>query len=66
MAQPITKTINFLRETRKEIAKVTWPTRKEVVTTTIMVGLMAIAFGLFFFVVDWAAGYLVGKILGMR
>ncbi len=62
----LSKITEFVNETRREIAKVTWPTRKEVLTTTAMIAVMAILFGVFFLVVDWVMGYVVGKILGMR
>lgn len=37
---------------RAEAAKITWPTRREVVTTTIMVLIMAALTSVFFFLVD--------------
>lgn len=48
MANPI----QFINETRAEIAKVVWPTRREVVVTTIMVFVMAVLMAVFFFLVD--------------
>ncbi len=55
----------FSRETRREVAKVTWPTRRETVVTTVMIVVMALLAGVFFFAVDAALGYGIGKILGM-
>ena len=49
MANPI----KFINETRAEVAKVVWPTRREVITTTIMVFIMAVITALFFSLVDW-------------
>lgn len=43
----------FLQQSRAEIAKVTWPSRREVTTTTIMVLIMAIVTAIFFFGVDF-------------
>ena len=37
---------------RAEVAKITWPTRREVMTTTIMVFIMAALASIFFFLVD--------------
>lgn len=48
MANPI----QFINETRAEIAKVVWPTRREVLMTTIMVFIMATLTAVFFFLVD--------------
>ena len=42
----------FIRQVRAETAKVVWPTRKETVTTGIMVIIMTGMLGLFFFAVD--------------
>ena len=39
----------FLRQVRAETAKVVWPTRKETMTTAIMVVIMTTLLGLFFF-----------------
>ena len=44
--------VKFIQETRAEIAKVVWPTRREVVLTTIMVFIMATLLAIFFSIVD--------------
>ncbi|MEL6532709.1 MAG: preprotein translocase subunit SecE [Pseudomonadota bacterium] len=49
MANPF----QFLQQTRAEVAKVIWPTRREVMVTTGMVFLLAVLAALFFFMVDW-------------
>ncbi|WP_299845705.1 preprotein translocase subunit SecE [uncultured Paracoccus sp.] len=48
MANPV----QFIAQVRAEAAKITWPTRREVVTTTIMVLIMAALTSVFFFLVD--------------
>ncbi len=57
--------VEFFRETRREVAKVTWPTRKETVLTTVMIVAMAVVAGLFFFLVDGMLGFVISRILGM-
>ncbi len=42
----------FIRQVRAETAKVVWPTRKETVTTGIMVMIMTSMLAIFFFGVD--------------
>ena len=42
----------FIRQVRAEAAKVVWPTRKETITTAIMVLIMTTLLGIFFFGVD--------------
>ena len=48
-----TNPVKFANEVRAEVAKVVWPTRREVVMTTIMVFIMAALFAVFFSIVDW-------------
>jgi preprotein translocase subunit SecE len=49
----MTNPFQFLQQTRAEIAKVVWPSRREVLVTTAMVFAMAVIFAIFFFFVDW-------------
>lgn len=53
----------FFRQVRAETAKVVWPTRKETVTTAIMVVIMTSLLGLFFFGVDSAFSLIVKSLL---
>ena len=55
----------FFRQVRQEVAKVTWPTRKETTITTIMVFAMVIAASLFFLLIDQILGFGVEFILGI-
>ena len=54
----------FVREVRAEVAKVTWPSRKETLVTTGLVFAMAAAAAVFFFVVDQLAGLGVRAMFG--
>ena len=54
----------FIRQVRLEgIQRVHWPTRKETVTTAIMVMIMTSLLGLFFFGVDAAFSVIVNFLL---
>lgn len=44
--------VEFLKETRKELNNVSWPGRREVTGTTIVVIVSVFFFGLFLFIVD--------------
>ena len=59
-----TSPAQFVREVRQELAKVTWPTRKELAVTTASVFVMAIVMALFFFLVDQIIAWIVQAILG--
>ena len=48
----MTNPVQFIQQTRAEVAKITWPTRREVLLTTVMVFLLAIVAATFFFLVD--------------
>ena len=60
-----TNPFEFLQQVRTEVAKVTWPTRRETVITTAMVLLMSIAVALFFLTADWFLGNLVSFVFGL-
>ena len=55
----------FLRQVKQETAKVVWPTRKETVTTGIMVLIMTTLLGIFFFGVDSAFAAIVKALLSL-
>jgi preprotein translocase subunit SecE len=48
----IANPVKFVNEVRAEVAKVVWPTRREVVLTTILVFIMATLTAIFFSLVD--------------
>ena len=54
----------FIRQVRAETAKVVWPTRKETVTTAIMVLIMTTLLAVFFFGVDSLFSAIVKFLLG--
>ncbi|TBX19953.1 MULTISPECIES: preprotein translocase subunit SecE [Nioella] len=47
-----TNPLQFLQQTRSEVSKVVWPTRREVLVTTLMVFALAIVGAIFFSFVD--------------
>jgi preprotein translocase subunit SecE len=59
----ITSPVEFLRQVRQEVVKVTWPTRRETTTMTAMVFLMVFVAAMFFFLVDFVLGHAVRYIL---
>ncbi len=44
--------IQFMQQVRAEVAKVSWPTRREVLLTSVMVFIMAALMATFFSLVD--------------
>lgn len=48
----MTNPVQFIQQTRAEVAKISWPTRREVLLTTVMVFLLAMVAATFFFLVD--------------
>jgi preprotein translocase subunit SecE len=55
----------FFRQVRAETAKVVWPSRRETMTTALMVVIMTSLLGLFFFGVDSAFSAIVQALLGL-
>jgi preprotein translocase subunit SecE len=55
----------FIRQVRAETGKVSWPTRRETVTTAVMVVIMTTMLAGFFFAVDSGFGALVKFLLGL-
>lgn len=47
-----TNPIQFVNQVRAEVSKVVWPTRREVLLTTVMVFVMAALTAVFFALVD--------------
>ncbi|HAW48867.1 preprotein translocase subunit SecE [Roseovarius sp. A46] len=63
MAQ--TNPLQFIQQVRSEVAKVVWPTRREVLLTTVMVFIMATLTAIFFALVDLAIRGGLQGILGI-
>ena len=57
--------ITFMQEVRQEVAKVTWPSWKEVWITTLMVLIMVAITSVFFLLVDQTLSYIVRFVLGV-
>jgi len=55
----------FIQEVRAEAQKVTWPTRRETMITTIMVFVMVGVAGIFFALADQVIRYAVTLLLGI-
>ncbi|HSM85391.1 MAG TPA: preprotein translocase subunit SecE [Candidatus Limnocylindrales bacterium] len=57
------RTKGFLSDVRNEMRKVTFPNRKEVQATTVVVIITVIVFGIYFFVIDQVIGNGVNWVL---
>lgn len=55
----------FVRQVRREVSKVTWPTRKETIVSTVMVLLLVTLAAIFFLVVDGVISFILQLILGL-
>jgi preprotein translocase subunit SecE len=60
-----TNAAEFVQQVRQELARVTWPTRKETMVTTAMVFVMVFIAAAFFFVVDQVLSYGVRVLFGL-
>ncbi|WP_299930689.1 preprotein translocase subunit SecE [uncultured Pelagimonas sp.] len=60
-----TNPLQFIQQVRAEVSKIVWPTRREVMLTTIMVFIMATLTAIFFALVDLALKGGLKALLGM-
>ena len=57
--------LEFVREVRSEVARVTWPTRRETMITTSMVFIFVVIAAIFFLAADKIIGFVVRTLLGI-
>lgn len=57
--------LQFFRQVRQEVKKVTWPTKKEVYQVSMMVIVIVALASLFFFCVDVVLAWSVKLVLGL-
>lgn len=55
----------FVQQVRREMAKVTWPSRRETMVTTMMVFIFVAIASVFFLLVDQVLSFGVKAILGL-
>jgi len=60
-----TSAAEFVQQVRQEMARVTWPTRKETAVTTAMVFVMVAVAAVFFLFADQLMGFAVRTVLGI-
>ncbi len=58
-----TNPLEFLQQVRDEAGKISWPSRKETMVSTVMVMIMVAIASVFFLVVDFALKMGVEKLL---
>ena len=60
-----TSPVEFIRQVQAETKKVVWPSRRETVMTAVMVVLMTLMLGIFFFGVDAIFSRIVRLLLSL-
>ena len=53
----------YVQQVRNEVSRIVWPTRKETMTTTVMVFIMSALVALFFFIIDTITSNILDIIL---
>jgi len=61
----MTNPLQFMQQVRAEVAKVVWPTRREVLVTSAMVFTMALLTAIFFFFIDFLIRQGLQGVLGL-
>jgi len=64
-AMPKVGPVKYVGQVRQEARKVVWPGWPEVYKTTILVMIMVVLMGAFFFVVDWAVANITQLVLAL-
>lgn len=62
--RPWTRLVGFLREVRQELGKVIWPTRRELITYSIVVLVTVAVLGSFVYVLDQLFARLIVGLFG--
>ena len=60
-----TTPLEFVRQVQAETKKVVWPTRRETLMTGVMVIIMTVILGLFFFVIDTSFEAVIALLLSL-
>lgn len=60
-----TNPFQFFQQVREETAKVSWPSQRETMITTVMVFVMALVAAIFFLLADQTIGWAVQLVLGV-
>jgi preprotein translocase subunit SecE len=55
----------FVQQVRREVSRITWPTRKETTVSTVMVFIFVLLAAIFFFFVDFFLARVVKLVLGL-
>ena len=63
VAGPLQKSLQFLREVKVELKKVTWPTRKQTIGSTLVVIILVMIISFFLGIVDIGLSSLIGVVL---
>ena len=64
-AAPKVGPVKYIGQVRQEARRVVWPGWPEVWKTTVLVMILFVLMGLFFFIVDWALANIVKLVLGL-
>jgi len=57
--------VQYFKDVRSELRKISWASRNETLVSTVFVFLMVVVAAIFFFLVDWLLRNAVGYILGI-
>jgi preprotein translocase subunit SecE len=65
MTNPLKLALNYFRESKEELEKVTWPTRQETIRYSILVVAISVIMGAFFAGLDWALNLGLEQLIGL-
>lgn len=56
--------VNYLKGVRAEVARVTWPTRNEIISLTVLILLMTVVLTLYIWGIDGVVAFILRLIVG--
>ncbi|MFN3301518.1 MAG: preprotein translocase subunit SecE [Patescibacteria group bacterium] len=57
------KITNYIKESREELKKVVWPSKKETINLTLLVIFISLGVALFLGIIDWLLTLILGRLI---
>lgn len=65
MTNPLKFAVQYVRESKEELEKVTWPSRKETLRYSVLVVVLSVVMAAFFAGLDWSLSLGLEKLIGL-
>ncbi|MFQ5432306.1 MAG: preprotein translocase subunit SecE [Nitrospinota bacterium] len=62
-SNPVKNGVRFVTEARNELRKVSWPTRKDTTSVTVVVIALVFIIGFYLAIIDWGLSQVIQKLI---